>query len=317
MTETTPSPSQDFFGEAPHRTIPFRHPTVYVLTGYQFNHLSRGIPIDLRFASAKDHVFYFFDQNTMPLARFPRPHLFEIHIAPEVADLGRRHIAEWSFFLMEYRKKVLNYPFYAISSRFYEKNARLDGSLDDYLPAAFAGLEQYGYGYLPSYDRDLSFIDVMGYFENNELGMTVAGLDYIGDKFNVDMRGANRFFSDFWCNYIGFATRKHFEAYMEFYLPILEEFFTETGEMKKDYMHSGLVRDDVNFRELKPLSLLLELSSHLFFVKNEIPFFGLHYDGTFEVREWERTFVRLLGNQTQQTGEDRLAHSRLFRASTR
>lgn len=281
-----------FFAEKPYKTVPLRRPTVYVLTGYQFNHLSRNIPIDCRFEKAKDHVFYFFDRDTRPLAKFPRPHLFEMHVAPEVSDLGKRHIAEWSFFLMEYRKKVLNYPFYAISSRFYEKNERLAGSLEDYLPAAFAGLEKYGYGYLPSYDRDLSFIDVMGYFESNELGMTNAGLDYISDKFSVDLRGANRFMSDYWCNYIGFATRKHFEAYMEFYLPIFNEFFTENGEIKKNYLDLGLVRDDVNFRELKPMSLLLELTSHLFFVKKRIPFFGTHYDGTFEVKEWAQSFTR-------------------------
>lgn len=283
-----------FFGAPPHVTVRSPNPSVYVLTAFEFNHKKRNIFIDGRFNSTRNYTFYFFDQE-IDLDSFPLRFLREDWIFPIIAEAGRKHLAEWAFFLMEYHKKVLNYPFYVISSRFYEKNNRLPGSLDEHWDAMFSGLLRYGYGYLPSYDRDLSFIDMKAYYDAAEstLGTTVHGLDYITKRFGIDMQIDYSSVSDYWCNYIGFATREHFERYIEFYMPVFKEFFDEEFKLKKDYIEMGLVRDGLNFREYKPLTLLLELVSHLFFYKNQIPFFGLHYDGTYEVREWEQGLSRL------------------------
>ena len=214
---------------------------------------------------------------------------------PEIALAGRQHLAEWSFFLTEYHKRILNYPFFVVSSRFYEKNNTLKASLDDYWDIMFKGLNEYGFGYLPSYDRSLSFIDMTTYYNNpiKTLGTTEKGLAYIKDRFGVDMQCNYNKVSDFWCNYIGFASRDHFEKYMDYYMPVFDEFFDSDFNLKANYRAMGLVREDISFRELKPPTLLLELISHLFFYVNKIPFFGLHYDGTYEVREWEAILKRL------------------------
>ena len=289
----TPAPAeQRFFGPPPHVTVRAPKPSIYVLTGFAFNHSSRQQYIDQRFCSPKNYTFYFFDKD-LDLRAFPMPSLREDWIYPMVADAGRKHLAEWTFFLMEYHKKVLNYPFYAISSRFYEKNNRLRATLDDYWELVFRGLSEYGYGYLPSYDRVLSFINLHEYYRDGSLGTTENGLKYICDRFEVDMANDYTKWSDYGCNYIGFATRKHLEAYIQFYLPMIEEFFDESFNLKRDYLALGLVRPDVNFRDYKPLTLLLELVSHLFFYKNEVPFFGLHYDGTYAVDERRTRFERL------------------------
>lgn len=261
--------------------------TIHVLTALDHNHRQRPMPLDARFlAPAAPHAFYFFDPD-LDLAGFPGLALRESDVAPNMAEAGRRHLAEWTFLLAEYERPFLGYPFFATSSRFYEKNTRLARPLPHYAEDLFALLERYGWGYLPSYDRDFGFCDMEEYIEKGYLGTTGAGQDFIAELYGVRMPEQYRYVSDFWCNYIGFHSRIHLERYVEFYLPMLRRFFTPDWQQAEDYLAMGLVRSDVAFRALKPLTLLLEQVSHMFFLKNRIPFFGLHYDGFHEVREWE------------------------------
>lgn len=242
--------------------------------------------------SSNQYNFYFFDEG-VDLDSFPARYLKESEIFPVISDAGRRHLAEWSFFLTEYHNKILNYPFYTISSRFYEKNLRISGSLDDCWDRIFNGLDRFGYGYLPSYDRDFDFIDILDYFNKGRLGMTTGGFEFINEQFGVDMRSDYRYVSDYWCNYIGFKSRAHFERYMDFYIPIFDKIFDNKFNIKWDYVAQGVVRSDVPFREFKPLTLILEQMSHLFFFKNKLPFYGLHYNADYEVREWEGRAIKL------------------------
>lgn len=292
VEERAAAAQKDYFMKARYRRSIRPRPTVYVLTAFRFNHIERNVLLDDRFQSDTNFVFYFFDQE-IDLSDFPKPFLRECDIYPEIAAAGRAHLAEWSFLLAEYHKRVLDYPFYMISSRFYEKNKRMIGRLDDYWDWMFAGLSRYGYGYLPSYDRNLQFIDILDYIEKGYLGSTNQGLAYLRECLGVDMLQDHRYVSDFWCNYIGFRDRAALERYIEFYLPLIANLFDPAWELCKDYLALGLVSPSVNFREYKPLSLLLEQASHMFFFKNKVPFYGLSYDGGYEVREWERAFERI------------------------
>ncbi|OYT98118.1 MAG: hypothetical protein CFE40_12610 [Burkholderiales bacterium PBB1] len=241
--------------------------------------------LDKRLFDKANTEFYFFDSG-LDLSEFPRPYKVEIEIYPQIAAAGRSHLAEWSFLLAEYERGFVEYPFFMTSSRFYEKNLRLQKSLSSYQSNLFMWLEKYGYGYLPSYDRNLSFVDMREYHRQGLLGSDKNTLSFIEDMFGVDMWEEGRFVSDFWCNYIGFHNRANLVAYVEFYLPMIRRFFDAQWNLTVDYRELAIVRSDVNFRQFKPLTLLLERVSHLFFFKNKIPFVGLHYDGFYEINEW-------------------------------
>ncbi|WP_448216411.1 hypothetical protein [Endozoicomonas sp. 2B-B] len=242
--------------------------------------------IDTRFLDDKRTRFYFFDRRENVPIKYSPISLFESEISEKWTTAGKRHIAEWSFILNEYENKFCEYPFYCISSRFFEKNQRLAIDLSDLLDIAFKGLREYGYGYLPSYDRDFAFIDIKEYIKKGYLGSTESGFKFIEDIFCIDMFNEYCLVSDFWCNYVGFQSRKHLEDYVEFYLPIFNKIFDEYGEIKWDYLSENIVERDVNFRNFKPLSLLLEQVSHLFFYKNCLPFFGVSYGKTLVVNEF-------------------------------
>lgn len=266
-------------------------PTAYILTAYRFNHLSRGVPIDPRLlARPDDTIFYFVEPEGAP-AGFEAPALAEVDIFPEIGEAGKRHLAEWSFLLAEYYRPFARYPFYMVSSRFYEKNERLPGSLYDYSEEWFGRLREYGYGYWPSYNRQLGFEDLCEYFQIGRLGMKQEGLELLERLYGVKFLSEYRWFSDFFCNYLGFQSRAHFEAYVEFYLPLIEMFFDRQWRVKEDY-EKYVRRRDV-FRQEKPFTLLLELASHLFFYGRDIPFFGLHYDGVYAVDERRAKLTRL------------------------
>jgi hypothetical protein len=266
-------------------------PTAYVLTAHRFNHLSRGVPIDPRLLARPDEtVFYFVEPEGVP-ADFSAPALAEAEIFPEIGEAGKRHLAEWSFLLAEYYRPFARYPFYMVSSRFYEKNERLPGALHDYSAEWFRRLRQYGYGYWPSYNRQLGFEDLCEYFRLGRLGMKQEGLDLLERLYGVKFLAEYRWFSDFFCNYLGFQSRAHFEAYVEFYLPLFELFFDRQWRPTDDY-EKYVRRRDV-FRAEKPFTLLLELASHLFFYVRDVPFFGLHYDGFYAVDERRTRLARL------------------------
>lgn len=264
----------------------------YILTAAKFNHIDRPMKLDKRFFDNTNTSFYFFDKE-INLYGFPRPAQTEFNVYPDIAEAGRYHFAEWSFLLAEYEKSFANYPFFMTSSRFYEKNLRLKGSLGDYQTVLFDLLDKYGYGYLPSYDRNLSFIDLEEYRRQGYLGGTEQGLHFIQNLFGVDMTNEGRWISDYFCNYIGFKTRDNLKAYVEYYLPLFKLFFDDQWNLIYDYKNLEIVRPDMTFREFKPLSLLLEQISHLFFLKNKIPFLGMHYDGFYEVNEWRQEIIKI------------------------
>jgi hypothetical protein len=266
--------------------VPPPAPAIWVLTALDFNHRQRGCPLDPRFFDGRPHPFFFFDE-ALDLAGFPAPAWREADIAPHLAEAGRKHLAEWTFLLAEYERPFLRYPFFAISSRFYEKNTRLRAPLSAHWDDLFGLLDRYGWGYLPSYDRDFGFIEMAEYKEKGYLRTTDAGLDFVEAQFGVRMVDDYRYAADFFCNYIGFRGRAELERYVEFYLPMLRAVFTPDWQLKADYVALGLVGGEAPFRNYKPLTLLLEQVSHMFFYVNRIPFFGLHYDGYHEVREWE------------------------------
>jgi hypothetical protein len=273
---------------------PAAAPTVYVLTAYDFNHRRRRKPIDPRLRRApSNYVFYFFDDAGVP-PRFPRPALAEIDVSPRLHEAGKRHLAEWSFFLAEYERPFLKYPFVAISSRFYEKNTRLPGRLEWYLPRFGEYLRRYGYGYLPSYDRPFALVDLADYHRKGHLGTEREGFDLIQRLYGVRLIDEYRLTGDFWCNYVAFESRRHFERYVEFYLPLLRVFFDDAYRLVRPY-ESVFVRRTGAFRNEKPLTLFLELVSHLYFYSAGLPYVGLHYDGFYEVSEHRQSFRRLMG----------------------
>ncbi len=269
----------------------------YILTALEFNHIQRPMRLDKRLFDETNTEFYFFDAG-LDLAEFPRCYKTEQETYPLIADAGRKHLAEWSFLLAEYEKNFAEYPFFMTSSRFYEKNSRLRHPLGRYQSDLFKWLEIYGYGYLPSYDRNLSFVDMNEYEINGWLGTDENTFSFINEVFGVNMKEEGRFVSDFWCNYIGFQSRKHLVAYVDFYLPLIRRFFDDQWNLIVDYREMAIVRSDVNFRQFKPLTLFLEKVSHLFFFKREVPFVGLHYDGFYEVREWRREFMKIQEHST-------------------
>jgi hypothetical protein len=256
---------------------------LYIITAYNFNHLSRNVPIDARLLSLGDRaIFYFVDENGAP-ANFPGNAISEASYFPEMTSLGRNHLAEWTFLLSEYYKPFARYPFYMVSTRFYEKNARLRGDLNTYWDDMFSYLNHYGFGYLPSYNRRDNFISYQNYMETGVLGMKKEGIYLVNDLYNCDFLTDCNLFSDFFCNYIGFRSRADLEDYVSFYMKFLHVFFDDKFLLRQDY--SKFVKETGGFRQEKPLTLILEMISHLFFFKKDLKFYGLHYDAHIEVDE--------------------------------
>ena len=259
---------------------------LYVVTAWRFNHVERNLPLDERLTDPRlDPVFYFVDQ---PPEGFSQPHIVEPEINPAIVGAGRTHLAEWSFLMTELERPFARYPFFVTSSRFFEKNA-LVPSLVDLWPSAMAALDEMGWGYLPSYDRPAGFVDLAEYFEAGRLGMCETGLAFVDGFYGVRIPLQYRFMSDFFCNYLGFASRAHFEQYMAFYVPLIRRFLDSEWSLIRD-PELYVKRRNV-FREEKPLTLLLEMVSHLFFYCNEIPFLGVKHDGLCRVMEWQSEIV--------------------------
>lgn len=256
----------------------------YVITAYEGTHLRRKLPLDPRFKTTRSQTtFYLVDKECHPTWPMAGNCIVEHERSPQLAAFGKEHMAEWSFLLNEYEKPFAQYPLYFISSRFYEKNARLVISLDEVSDYLFAGLERYGWGYLPSYDRPPGFEDLLGYSQGVHLGITQKGLDLIRDLFGVELLKEARWFSDFFCNYIGFRSRAELVRYVDFYRPLLDIFFDAQWKLKTDY--SPYVKRIGVYRNEKPLTFLFEMVSHLFFHQTKTPFFACHPEGLFEIQE--------------------------------
>ncbi len=260
--------------------------TFYIVTAYERTHLRRNKPIDARFVAAENStVFYLVDPTPERTWPIPARRVVEHELSPTLGALGREHMGEWSFLLNEYEHGFATYPFYVISSRFYEKNPRLVLSLDQLSDFLFAGLARYGWGYLPSYNRPPGYEDLLGYSRSIHLGITTAGVELIRSLYGVDMLREARWFSDFFCNYIGFQTREQLVRYVDFYRPLLEHFFDANWQLRQSI--APYSKSTGTYHKEKPLTFLFEMASHLFFFKNKLPFFGFHPEGLFEIREHE------------------------------
>ncbi|MBX7121259.1 MAG: hypothetical protein K1X42_03955 [Opitutaceae bacterium] len=256
----------------------------YIITAYEGTHLRRKVPLDTRFSTVRAKTtFYLVDQTCQPTWPMAGNCIVEYERNPRLAAFGKQHMAEWSFLLNEYESSFAQYPLYFFSSRFYEKNTRLAISLDEISDYLFAGLERYGWGYLPSYDRPPGFEDLLGYSQGVHLGITENGLELIRRLFGVDMLKDARWFSDFFCNYIGFRSRAELVRYVDYYRPLLDFFFDSRWNLRTDYL--PYVKRIGVYRNEKPLTFLFEMVSHLFFHQTGTPFFACHPEGFFEIQE--------------------------------
>ena len=280
--------------------------TLYVVTAYQFNHVERSIPIDSKFLEPPlNSVFYFVDKTGAPSC-FPNDSINEIDLNPRINKAGQTHLAEWTFFLTEYEKCFAQYPFFVTSSRFFEKNERLSLGLAAIWDKCIQALQHYGWGYLPSYNRKAGFEDLRDYWNEGHLAMTEQGLDIIKKFYGIRYINDYRYASDFFCNYIGFASRKHFEKYVEFYLPFIWHFFDKEYNVLVN--GNDFCRKLNVYRNEKPFTFLLELISHLFFYLNRIPFVGISYDGIYEVHEREEKMRRISLLDDNISDRSRLEH---------
>ncbi|HEX8363222.1 MAG TPA: hypothetical protein VF613_24095 [Longimicrobium sp.] len=258
-------------------------PTLYVVTYYAFNHAARQVPIDARFLKSDRNIVYFLIDKSCPEPLRDKKVLFESRVDPLLAEAGKRYFAEWTFLLAEAKHAFCTYPLFTVSSRFYEKNRWLQTDLNQEWDRLFGHLEQYGWGYLPSYDRPFGWQDLTMYQTRGLLPVTPPGRTLIQDMFGVGIPDTYHLMSDFFCNYIGFQSREHLLEYVNFYKPLIDTLFDENYVPREDL--SRYVESTGTYRNEKPFTFLLELMSHLFFHNEDRKFLGLHYDGYYEVDE--------------------------------
>ncbi len=108
--------------------------------------------------SDKNYVYYLIDQVLPPVLKGKNV-LFEKEIDALLHKAGARYFAEWAFLLAEVKHSFCDYPFFMISSRFYQKNHWLNADLNCRWDQLFAQFEKYNWGFLPSYDRPLRWTD--------------------------------------------------------------------------------------------------------------------------------------------------------------
>lgn len=265
-------------------------PTIYVITYHRFNHEPPKAPIDDRFLkSDKNYIYYLIDEK-LPESLKGKKVLFEKEIDPLLYEAGGKYLAEWTFLLAEAEKGFCHYPFYMISSRFYQKNEWLMRDLNQEWDRLFSYFNYYGWGYLPSYDRPLRWIDLewkerirKEAWNYQFFPFTDRSFKVIEELYGVRCPEDYAKTADLFCNYIGFKTRQHLLDYVNFYKPLFEMFFDKNWQPKQDL--SQLVRYTGSFRNEKPFTFLIEYFSHLFFYKERQKYFTLHYDGYYEVDE--------------------------------
>jgi|GEM_PF-1435389 len=264
---------------------------LYVITNFAFNHHLGRRPLDARLLGSPWPTTYYLIDAVCPPVLAGRSVLFEKHLDPQLFVAGKHFLAEWSFLLAEARHGFCEYPFFMVSSRFYEKNARLATDLNREWERLFGLLAQYGWGYLPSYDRDWAWQDLRAYQQQGLLPVTEAGRALVQEMYGVDIPGDYGRMSDFFCNYIGFQSRRHLLEYVNFYQPLISRFFDAAFTPLLDLRQ--FVGAANVYRQEKPFTFFLELVSHLFFYANRTPFLGLHYDGYSEIDEHRATRRKL------------------------
>lgn len=260
-------------------------PKIYVITHHNFNHVGENrLPLDQSFLNKKGrYVFYLIDKER-PEILAQEEVIQETQLDRGFHEAGGKFFGEWSFLLAEEKYQFCSYPFFMISSRFYEKNRWIYRDLNQEWDTLFSHFNTYKWGYLPSYDRPFRFIDTHHISKPHRFfPLTDKAVRLTESLYQFQFRGGYRYISDYFCNYIGFRDRASLLEYLSFYRPVLDFFFDAHLQPKVDL--SDYVKKTGDFRNEKPFTFYLEFFSHLFFFKGAHPFFGLHYDGYYEINE--------------------------------
>lgn len=269
--------------------------TLYLITYHKFNHEGENrVPLDDRFLkSDKKIVYYLIDEET-PAPLKGKSVLFEKKIEPLLYEAGGKHFGEWSFLLAEKKHSFCQYPFFMTSSRFYEKNSWLYRDLNQEWDTLFSLLREYGWGYLPSYNQPLYWVDLSKTPKREGEGFWPfhpKAFSLIEDLYGVNVPKDYRYTPFLFCNYIGFQSREHLLRYVQFYEPLIHYFFDEKWSPRRDF--SLYLKNTGRFRNEKSFAFLLELFSHLFFFKEKQPYMALHYDGYYAIDEASKKWTKL------------------------
>lgn len=273
--------------------------TIYVITHHQFNHGEGRLPLDPRFLeSNKNYVYYLIDAQ-IPSSLQGKQVILEKQFDPIIAKAGAQQFAEWAFLLAEEKYAFCSYPFYMISSRFYQKNHWLWRDLNAEWDQLFQLLKTYSWGFLPSYDRPLKWIDTSWkhrlserYQRTHFFPFTEKTFSLIEDIYGVRCPQDYSHMADFYCNYIGFQSRSDLLAYVRFYQPLIDRLFHADLTPKEDLFQ--YVHRPTTGRSIKPFTFLIEYFSHLFFFKQQLPYVALHYDGHYEIDEAKKKMKRIV-----------------------
>lgn len=272
------------------------NPTIYILTYYK----NRKVPLDERFLNSTNNYIYYLIDKAVPDVLKNKNCVIENDLDPLLYEAGKNHLGEWSFLLNEAKNSFCKYPFFMLSSRFYEKNNWLLNSLDYYWDNLFKFLKKYNFGFLPSYDRPMrwvSFADWDKKIKREEwrfrfFPFTKETSNLTKEIFDLHLAKDVGHSSDLFCNYIGFNTREDLLEYVNFYKPLINFFFDDKYKLKRDlkkYVHSTGY-----FTNEKTFTFILEAASHLYFYKKNKKAFALHYDGFYEVNEREKEFKKII-----------------------
>ncbi len=275
-------------------------PAIYVVTYHEFNHgHSRpNHPLNRKFLDTRNnYVFYAIDKQ-IPQPLQSKKVILEHDLDPILHKAGAEHLGEWSFLLAEEKFSFCEYPFFMISSRFYEKNLWLYKDLNEEWDHLFSYFNEYGWGYLPSYDRPVRWIDLswkkaveQEAWNYSFFPFTEKTYHLIESMFHVKIPQDYSHTADFFCNYIGFRSRKEFLAYVKFYRPLIDFFFNPDFTAKRNIY--DYVRKTGRYRNEKPFTFFLELLCHLFFHQSNERYFALHYDGYYDVDEKAKKLYRI------------------------
>jgi hypothetical protein len=284
-----------------------KDPTIYVITNHQFNHATprrdgKIRPLDSRFLESKsNYVYYLIDKEVPEILRNKKT-ILEYDLDKDIYEAGGKYFGEWSFLLAEEKHAFCHYPFFMISSRFYEKNSWLVRTLDEEWTQLFDFLGKYRWGYLPSYDRPLRWIDYnlekdiqREAWRYKFFPWTEKTLPLVNEVFKVHIPQEYRYTADLFCNYIGFNSRADLLEYVSFYKPLIHRFFDNRFQKKADF--SPYVKNTGAFTNEKSFTFLLELLCHLFFFKNKHPYFAMHYDGYYFIDESSKKMKRIKKTQ--------------------
>jgi hypothetical protein len=96
-------------------------PTLYVITYHKFNHEFGRLALDPRFLNSDKNIIYYLIDQKCPAPLQGKRVIFEQEIDPLLYEAGKYYFAECSFLLSELKNSFCEYPFFMISSRFYEK----------------------------------------------------------------------------------------------------------------------------------------------------------------------------------------------------